>query len=137
MSETAKPSRRLFLGVGPAAAVFGALGTAKAADVAASLPPTMQMLGVEFERLWAAERHAVAFGTEEDFDAASDAAQQIARRILELPAKTLDDFKVKASVYSWCFSYDDEIGEGPFEPHQDSFDVRALKSIIRDLLAAN
>jgi hypothetical protein len=37
MSESAKPSRRLFLAAGPAAAVFGALGVAAAAPAMADL----------------------------------------------------------------------------------------------------
>jgi len=123
-----KTSRRLFLSVGPAAAVFGALAVAKSTES----PQTMQALGVEFERLWAIERHANALGTDEEVSAACDACSAIVHRILAVPARTLDDFKVKGRALSWCYSGSDI---GLFEDDKKTTDVKIVQSIVRDLLS--
>jgi hypothetical protein len=56
MSESAKPSRRLFLAAGPAAAVFGALGVAAAAPAMADLTLDQEPILAAIERHQAAER---------------------------------------------------------------------------------
>jgi hypothetical protein len=136
-----KPSRRLFLAAGPATAVFGALGVAKAADVIA--PPTMQMLGRELERLWAIENHALAMGAcgeirshhDDDFDAAAEAAGVIVDRICAMPAKTIEDFNVKSRALLWCHSGEySDLFEGL--PQNNTVDVKVARSILRDMLAA-
>ena len=55
MSESAKPSRRLFLAAGPAAAVFGALGAAAAAPVTPDLTLDHEPILAAIERHQAAE----------------------------------------------------------------------------------
>lgn len=118
-------SRRAFLASAPAAALL-----IRAAPAASS---TMQMLGVEMERLWEAERHADAFGTEAERDAAYEATSDIVTRIHGTPARSLADFRVKARALSWCYGG----GEAElFEPNHTTTDVVLVKSIIRDLLAA-
>lgn len=137
LSNSTFTSRRRFLAAGPVASVFGALGVAKAAEVVA--PSAMAMLGVEFERLWAIERHADALTVAYDeFKGVTQAVSEIVQRILVVPAKTLDDFKVKARALSWCWGSADEFLSGFFEDmdSQDTTDTKLVKSIFRDLFAA-
>lgn len=125
-----KTSRRLFLASSPAAlAIFGALGVAAAEHA----PSTMQMLSKEFERLWAIERHAGALGTDDELDAATTATSEAVDRILAVPAKTIDDFKVKGRALCWCYGADDV--EEFFEDIPNATDTKLVRSIIRDLLA--
>lgn len=131
-NAVASATRRLFLAAGPAAAVFGAL-----AAEAAALPPTLQTLGEQFERLWAVERHANALGTDDELAAACDACREIVDRMLGVPAVSLDDLKVKARALSWCWGgKPDELQQYFFGEMEQSTDVKLTRSIIRDLLAA-
>jgi hypothetical protein len=126
-----QPSRRLFSASSvEAASIFGALGVATMAEAA---PSTMKMLS---ERLWAIERNALAFGTDEECEATADATSELVDRIVSMPAKTLEDFRVKARALSWCYSGDIDIDLFEDCP-QNTTDVQIARSILRDLLAVD
>ena len=128
-----QPPRRLFSASSvEAASIFGALGVATTAEAA----PTMKMLSEEFERLWTIERNAVAFGTDEECEATADATSELVDRIVSMPAKTLEDFRVNARALSWCYSGDIDIDLFEDCP-QNTTDVQIARSILRDLLAVD
>jgi hypothetical protein len=119
------PTRRLFLGAGSAAAVFGAVGAA-----AHSCPDAeLIRLGHEFKAAWATEK--AGFSREVSDATATELIKpctDLARRIEGIPAKTLHGLMVKAEVVNWCHCAD-------FDGFEDTTDLRVAAGIIRDLLA--
>lgn len=97
-------------------------------------------LGDQLRLTWDAEKHIGAacelsptLDAGKQRDAAYEECSRIARKIAELPAKTLAGLRVKAFAVSWCFGEDpitaEELGDG-----QTSTDIRIAASIINDLL---
>ena len=125
--KTVDPSRRRFLAVGSAAAVFASLHEA----IAAKAPDDhLIALGRELDAAWANEREMNESGSDAELGAACDKTNAIVGQIKKIPATTLEGFKIKARAVSWCYG-------GEFDGFNcgDTTDISMAEQIIRDLLA--
>ena len=129
-------TRRTLLGEAAAGTALAVPALATAAEP----HPDAELLrlGRELDAAWAHERATYArmkgsYSKEADriTQAAMLATGEIVDRIEELPATTLDGFKVKARAVSWCYD-GGEVDLG----FQGTTDERLANAIIRELLAA-
>ena len=89
-------------------------------------------LGHEMDRLIAEENAAKPAHNDGDWtawDAAYERSQVAVRAVTELPARSLEGFRIKARAVAWCYSGD----EVDF-PDTSSTDMKLVNAIIRDLL---
>jgi hypothetical protein len=88
-------------------------------------------LGAEFEAAWTNELHVIATTSDDDdesLNTARDASQEIAERIVDLPATSLAGIRVKMMVRRWA----DGSG-GDFDETYQWPGARALRALVRDL----
>ena len=89
-------------------------------------------LGHDMDRLIAEENAAKPAHNDGDWtawEAAYERSQVAVRAVTELPARSLEGFRIKARAVAWCYSGD----EVDF-PDTSSTDMKLVNAIIRDLL---
>lgn len=122
-------NRRDVLKTAPVAVVAAGLPA-----VAASADAELLRLGALFEAAWEHERALAKIDVPEgEYDPMEDAIDQtslIVGQIEQLPATTLEGFKVKARCVQWCFCSDPvDLGE------HDTTEYRLANQLINELLA--
>lgn len=126
-------SRRSALRLGAAVASAAAMhaGPAEAELETTHLDADLLELGEEFERLWAIELDLASNRVDEEvLDAAVTAVYQVAERIVDLPARTLEGLGYKAVVAAWMY------GSDPVDiVEAEGVDGGIVRSMASDLLA--
>jgi hypothetical protein len=126
-TQDAAPTRRLFLGAGSAAAVFGAVGAAAYASPDAELIA----LGRELKTVTDFETAVLALNPNIDDESACNLAKPcsvLVDRIAGMSATTIQGLIVKAHAVNWCHA-------DQFDGFGETTDERIAAGIIRDLLA--
>jgi hypothetical protein len=104
---------------------------------AVALPgSTLAALSNALEAAWDVERAALANGSDDEVERTMEATRTIVYRIIAEPARTLDDLRVKARAFLWCYAGDlDEAMELLTSSEEETADHKVLFSVMRDLLA--
>jgi hypothetical protein len=128
--------RRLFLAAGPAAVFFGsAIATGAIAGKIATdehLDAALISLGKQFEEAWQHEIAGFAIlpdgHSDKEADALTAPCSELADKIMNIHAKTIEGLQVKARAILWCHS-------GEFDGFGGTTDELLAAGIVRDLLA--
>lgn len=128
-NSTNPSERRSFLAGLAAASAMSAVPGASAISTLSPHP-----LGQELEAAWAAERALLSPASGADLEAACNASSRIVQQILELPENSIENLKLKARAFAWCWGDHTKIDIEAYDEDATT-DIRLAASIVRGLLA--